>query len=54
MSPRNRKIGITLLILTQILLVVIWAVNGYEETWFYVTLILITIAAAWEPFIKKK
>ena len=27
--------------------------NGYEDTWFYVTLLLLTIPTSWIHFIKK-
>ncbi|MES3004864.1 MAG: hypothetical protein V4690_01975 [Patescibacteria group bacterium] len=54
MPSKTRKIGIALLILTQVALIVIWAINGYEETWFYVTLMLVSISTSWVHFAKKK
>ncbi|MES2930758.1 MAG: hypothetical protein V4665_03160 [Patescibacteria group bacterium] len=53
MASKTRKISIALLILAEIALVVIWAVNGYEDTWFYAMLMLITISTSWTNFSTK-
>lgn len=40
-----------LLAASNLALVAIWAANGYEETWFYATLILMTVPTGWIHFI---
>ena len=54
MTPQTKKTGIALLILAQIALIAIWAINGYEDTWFYIMLIFITIPISGLPFFEKK
>lgn len=53
MKERVRVIGIALLVLSNLGLVAIWAMNGYENTWFYIMLLLLTIPTSWIHFIKK-
>lgn len=44
---------IALVALTEVALVAIWAMNGYEDTWFYVTAGIIAIPTSWFVFGKK-
>ncbi len=53
MKARTRAIGIALLVLSNLALVGIWAVNGYENTLFYIMLLLLSIPTSWIHFIKK-
>ena len=54
MTPSQmKKISIGLLLLADAALIAIWAMNGYEDTWFYATLILITIPISLMQFRKK-
>ena len=48
-----RAIGIALLIISNLALIYIWAINGYENTFFYVVLLLLTIPTSWVHFLKK-
>lgn len=53
MNPSVKKLVATFLILANIALVIIWAINGYEDTWFYVSLLLISFVSSWTYFAKK-
>jgi len=50
MGSRDKNIEIALLVLANTALVGIWAINGYDETWLYVTAMLITIPTSWLRF----
>ncbi len=52
MSSKIRLIGIVLLIATQIALVTIWAINGYDDTWLYASAMVISLSSLWALFSK--
>lgn len=53
MKSQTEKLGIALVILALVALVVIWAINGYEDTWLYASAMLIAIPTSWIHFCKK-
>ena len=53
MTPRSKKSLIAIFIATLVALVAIWAINGFEDTWSYVVLIIIAIPTSWFYFNKK-
>lgn len=53
MKRKVKVISIALLVLSNLGLVAIWAMNGYENTWFYIVLLLLTIPTSWVHVIKK-
>lgn len=53
MKARVRAISIAILVISNLLLVGIWAINGYEETWFFATLMLISISTSLPHLTKK-
>ena len=53
MTSRPRKSEIIIFVAALAALVAIWAINGYEDTWLYVILIIIAIPTSWFYFSKK-
>ncbi len=53
MTPKNKKIEITIFLAALMILIAVWAVNGYEDTWLYVTAIIIAIPVSWLYFGNK-
>jgi len=49
MSPQKkaRIFEIGLFLAVFIFLVVVWAINGYDDTWLYVTAGIIAIPSSW-------
>lgn len=54
MTPKNKKIEIAIYAIALIAIIAIWAVNGYEDTWLYVSAVLIMFPASWIYFNKNK
>jgi hypothetical protein len=47
-KPTSTKQREKVIVLVAILiLVAVWAINGYDDTWLYVTAILITAPLSW-------
>lgn len=53
MSPQSKKIEIAIFLAAAAVITGIWAFNGYDDTWLYVTAILIMIPVSWFYFGKK-
>ncbi|MES2470849.1 MAG: hypothetical protein V4526_01285 [Patescibacteria group bacterium] len=53
MESRSKKFEIAIVIAALIILVAVWAINGFEDTWMYLTAFIIFIPASWFFFSKK-
>lgn len=52
MTPSSKRLEIAIVIAVIIILGVIWAMNGYEDTWLYITAMVIAVPASWFAFGK--
>ena len=48
-----KKFEIGIFILALLILTGVWALNGYEDTWLYVTAAIIAIPISWVSFGNK-
>ncbi len=53
MTSRLKKFEIAIVIAALVALVVVWAINGYDDTWLYVTAAVIAIPTSWFYLSKK-
>lgn len=53
MDSASQKFEIGIFLGVLVILAVVWAVNGYEDTWLYVIAAIIAIPAHWFYFRKK-
>ena len=53
MTSKSKKIEIAIFVIALVVLAAIWAINGYEDTWLYVTAIIIAIPTSWFYFNSK-
>lgn len=53
MTPRSIKLEIGIFLAVLIALAAVWAINGYTDTWLYVTAAIIAIPVTWYSFGKK-
>ena len=53
MTSKTTKIQIALFITVLVVITGIWAFNGYEDTWFYATVVIIAIPVSWFSFGRK-
>ncbi len=54
MSSPSKKIEIGIVLATAAVIIAVWAVNGYEDTWLYATALIIAVPASWFLFGKNK
>ncbi len=47
MTSKFKKIEIAIVAVTLVVLTAVWAFNGYEDTWLYVSAAVIAIPASW-------
>ena len=50
---KSRKVEVALFVFTLLVLVAIWAANGYEHTWLYVSALVVAIPVGWYTFGSK-
>ena len=50
---QSKKIQIIVFIIALIVLTTVWAINGYDDTWLYVTAAIIAIPVSWYSFSQK-
>lgn len=43
MKPLSRKFEIAIIIVAGLVLLGVWALNGYDDTWLYITAAIIAI-----------
>jgi hypothetical protein len=53
MISRVQHVVIVIVILVEIALIAIWAINGYKDTWYYATAMIIAIPTSWISFSKR-
>ncbi len=53
MTSKTKKLEIWIFIALLVVLAAVWAINGYEDTWLYVTAAIIAIPTSWYYFGKK-
>lgn len=53
MRSGSKKLELGIVIAALVILIVIWAMNGYEDTWMYLAAIIVAIPASWFFFGKK-
>lgn len=53
MQSRSKKLKIAITIVALLVLIAVWAINGYEDTWLYATAGIIAIPASWFYFGNK-
>ena len=56
MTSRSQKLVLAILVAALAALVVIWAINGFDDTWLYAVnavIIIIAIPISWLSFGKK-
>lgn len=47
MTSRSKKFEIAIFIALSVVLAVVWAMNGFKDTWLYVTSLIIAIPISW-------
>lgn len=53
MSLRSTKTEVAVFYIALVLLVGIWAINGFEDTWLYATALIVATPVSWFSFGKK-
>ena len=51
---RTRKIEIAIIAAALMVLAGVWAINGYDDTWLYLTAAIIIVPSSWFYFGRKK